>query len=246
MAATPPISPHGVYCPHCGYDLRATTAGRCPECGAPFDFNDGFLTQIPWCRRRVLGSFTAYLRTLWWLYRLDPRLAHEGETSADWASATRFRWVSVLLFAALIPLCDLMLRLASAATRYNLYEIFPRSFPPDALWPYPFRAALTGPYLPATLLIASGLAGALASWMLRFIGWMACRGQSNRLTASALACYTTAYSASLASLGLELCRLCSSPAIRHLPEIHPDHRNVPDPGFLPCRRLVADDCTGLV
>ncbi len=51
-----------IYCPQCGYDLRARTSQICPECGLRIDAFDG--TVIPWVDRDRLGRMRAMLGTL--------------------------------------------------------------------------------------------------------------------------------------------------------------------------------------
>lgn len=52
----------GSYCAACGYDLRATTTGRCPECGMAI--GDTVRAEIPWQRRAQLGISKAFFKTL--------------------------------------------------------------------------------------------------------------------------------------------------------------------------------------
>jgi hypothetical protein len=57
-----------VYCLGCGYNLRGlegegTAAGRCPECGRPFDVQEYAGVRSPWVQRHRSGPFVAYWHT---------------------------------------------------------------------------------------------------------------------------------------------------------------------------------------
>lgn len=62
VAVPPEGDQAAIYCPQCGYDLRARTSPVCPECGLRIDAFDG--TVIPWVDRRRLGCVRAMVRTL--------------------------------------------------------------------------------------------------------------------------------------------------------------------------------------
>src|SRR3954464_7844824 len=76
--SAPPISwtdsPH---CEQCGYDLRALTEPRCPECGKPFDPTAAPVPNIPWLHRHVIGTFLAYWKTVLLATFLPVKFAHE-------------------------------------------------------------------------------------------------------------------------------------------------------------------------
>ena len=92
-------SPH---CDQCGYDLRALTEPRCPECGKPFDPNAAPLPNIPWLHRRVIGAFPAYWRTVLLATLRPAKFAREiwGAPRVQTWDAGRFRraivWQSVI------------------------------------------------------------------------------------------------------------------------------------------------------
>jgi hypothetical protein len=108
--SAPPISwtdsPH---CEQCGYDLRALTEPRCPECGKPFDPAAAPVPNIPWLHRQVIGTFPAYWETVLLATFLPVKFAHEiwGASRVQTWDAGRFRRtivaqavVSTVLFVA--------------------------------------------------------------------------------------------------------------------------------------------------
>lgn len=75
-ASDPPPAPASghaaaILCPRCGYDLRARTALRCPECGQPIPGYDRPL--IPWIEPAGRGRLAALLATVWLVLR-RPRI----------------------------------------------------------------------------------------------------------------------------------------------------------------------------
>jgi len=86
-------------CPACLYDLRATTSGRCPECGTIV--GTGPVSRLPWVHRTLRGGRQAYLATLW-LLLLRPRyLADETRRPLARRHARRFAQESISLAAIL-------------------------------------------------------------------------------------------------------------------------------------------------
>jgi hypothetical protein len=102
--------PPGVYCPDCGYNLRALTGQRCPECG--FDLRSVQLTRsgIPWVHRKQLGAFAAYWKTVGLVARAPERLVAHLGASVDLADAVRFGRINLAI--ACLSVC---LVLSSAA-----------------------------------------------------------------------------------------------------------------------------------
>lgn len=91
----------GRVCPDCGYDLRGTDGGRCPECGLAQDGAEAFV--IPWQQRKEIGRLMAFLRTVEMAVVRPRRLAMAIAAPVEYASAERFRrWVVVL--ASLPPI----------------------------------------------------------------------------------------------------------------------------------------------
>lgn len=54
-------------CPRCGYDLRARTGCRCPECGQPIETFDRPL--IPWIQPAGRSRLAAMWATIWLVFR---------------------------------------------------------------------------------------------------------------------------------------------------------------------------------
>lgn len=82
---TSPAADAPAYCWRCAYSLRGLTAGRCPECGRPFDRADrgSFATRTPrqrvrrWARRIALLMLVIALAVAtvpgwyWWRWRAE-------------------------------------------------------------------------------------------------------------------------------------------------------------------------------
>jgi hypothetical protein len=105
------LSEHGeaaeavLLCPICGYDLRGTGGGRCPECGLEVDQRTLRESGFPWAQRRKIGRVRAYLRTVWWLVVHSPNLLTEPARPQDARDGRAFRRVTagvlvVVLWAA--------------------------------------------------------------------------------------------------------------------------------------------------
>src|SRR5687767_12267880 len=113
-AAVPPPAGHRsgepdlpLPCPSCGYDLRATTAGRCPECGATIDetVRTGEAT-IPWQHRRSIGRLRAFMRTAWMAMRHAGLLARQAGRDVDYRGARRFHLICcTIAWLCVAPVC---------------------------------------------------------------------------------------------------------------------------------------------
>src|SRR4029079_5197573 len=94
----PTVVEHTLLCPACGYDLRATTAERCSECGLELDREAFQRSSIAWAYRAKMGRFAAFGRTVW-QFTSDTksiRYEHAKPQSARDAAVFR-RWVGVLV-----------------------------------------------------------------------------------------------------------------------------------------------------
>ena len=63
MDDAPEVADAALPCPLCGYDLRATPAGRCPECGHWFEPNE---LRRRLAERARIGWFVESARPRWW------------------------------------------------------------------------------------------------------------------------------------------------------------------------------------
>lgn len=95
-------NPVELICPECGYDLRAITSERCPECGHAIDRAAMSVSRIPWSHRNAIGRSRAYWRTNLLAIFRSKRLAEEIARPVSFADAQRFRHVTILL--AWIPM----------------------------------------------------------------------------------------------------------------------------------------------
>ncbi|MBI4718351.1 MAG: hypothetical protein HY763_11135 [Planctomycetes bacterium] len=87
--------PDDVYCLRCGYNARGLTGTNCPECGESLELLRSETSAIPWTRRREIGRFSAYWRTVWLVMFRPRRLAAEMARPVSFADAQAFRWVTV-------------------------------------------------------------------------------------------------------------------------------------------------------
>jgi hypothetical protein len=144
--------PHDLFCQQCGYNLRALTSDRCPECGHSLETVRAREPQIPWVHRKEIGLFRAYWRTIWMVMFQQRRFGEEMARPVSYPDCQRFRWVTVL--HTYIPIL-----LATLATYAVGLEAKPRVSGEDlvyqalfAVWPVPiyhalillFLAAITG------------------------------------------------------------------------------------------------------
>ena len=65
-------------CIECGYDLRGSEGGRCPECGREFDPATLNESSIPWQRRGEVGRLRGFRRTVALATRRPGRLSREA------------------------------------------------------------------------------------------------------------------------------------------------------------------------
>jgi hypothetical protein len=86
-----------VYCPDCGYNLRALISDRCPECGLDVSFVKSDESRLPWLRRDTLGILRAYLMTVWMVMFRTKHFCLEMSRPVDEVEARRFRCVTIVL-----------------------------------------------------------------------------------------------------------------------------------------------------
>lgn len=102
-----------LHCPACGYDLRASPSGVCPECGGVFESAQLARTSIPWEHRSHYGFARAFFRTI--MQTLFDLRAFKGEVGREVSlrAALAFRWVVVTLAFAV----------SAAALAHYQYEL---------------------------------------------------------------------------------------------------------------------------
>src|SRR5215212_4566949 len=92
-----------LFCPECGYDLRAIESDRCPECGWTID-RDAAATgsRIPWVHRRSIGRWRAYWRTAWLATWRIKQVAMESVRPVDEKDGRRFARIVMLSITLIV------------------------------------------------------------------------------------------------------------------------------------------------
>ena len=95
-------APPGVplLCGGCGFDLRATTADRCPECGRRFDPAHLITDLIPWEQRKYVGRVRAYVWTVLLVTFLPWKVADKVARPVSLRDARGFRRTTVFIALA--------------------------------------------------------------------------------------------------------------------------------------------------
>lgn len=117
--------PEDSACVGCGYDLRAISSDRCPECGTWFDATGELTPTLPWAHRRRLGRVRAYWKTVWLLTRRPSRLGAEISRTVDLAGAKSFRRVT-------LAIAFLSLAVTAYAAR-QMWSMHPQDQSPNAV-----------------------------------------------------------------------------------------------------------------
>jgi hypothetical protein len=89
-----------VFCGQCGYNLRASTAERCPECGVAIDRATLSGSTLPWRYRRYHGLWRAYWRTVRRVSFHRRQFAQEMQFPTSYGDARRFWLLTSLLVCA--------------------------------------------------------------------------------------------------------------------------------------------------
>ncbi len=96
---TPPIQlpdTDPLPCPHCGYDLRASLADHCSECGHAIDRATLGVTSFPWSARHDIRN---YLKTIWLITINSRRLKFETWKNQNLAHARSFQRITIFIAA---------------------------------------------------------------------------------------------------------------------------------------------------
>jgi hypothetical protein len=101
-------------CAKCGYDLRGIQSARCPECGEAFDPKPFTSANIPWIRRRAIGTLRAYWETVGTVMFAPLHVGREiwDADVVDPGSAGRFRWLIIsqaIACAVILAVCRMFL-----------------------------------------------------------------------------------------------------------------------------------------
>ena len=86
-----------LYCPQCGYDVRAATRSECPECGQAINLDELRQSQIPWSHRAAIGRLRAYWRTVWRVTFHTHDFCAEAVRPVSYRDARRFQLVTVVI-----------------------------------------------------------------------------------------------------------------------------------------------------
>ena len=88
----------GLFCPHCGYDLRTLTINQCPECGGAVDEKSLREISIPWQGRADIGRWRALWRTAWRVTFKTKAFCQSVALPVSYADARRFQYTVVGAF----------------------------------------------------------------------------------------------------------------------------------------------------
>src|SRR5438132_6902806 len=113
-------------CPHCGYDLRASTADQCSECGHAIDRATLGVSGFPWSARHNLRN---YLTTVWLVTINSRRLRFETSKNQNLADARSFQRITTFIVAlTLAATC------AVIVTADSVIFAISRGTPKSATW----------------------------------------------------------------------------------------------------------------
>lgn len=91
----PPDPYRDPFCPGCGYCLRGLTSALCPECGASVADVRAGASQIAWIRRRQIGYFRAFWRTVFQVLFRTQAFCRESARPVSYRDAVRFHLAAV-------------------------------------------------------------------------------------------------------------------------------------------------------
>lgn len=93
----PPADDAHVFCPFCGYDMRARFGDTCPECGQTVDEQAMRRAQVPWANRREIGTLRALFRTVWHVTFRTGTFAHAVSQTVSLQAALGFRRLVIVV-----------------------------------------------------------------------------------------------------------------------------------------------------
>lgn len=123
--------PDDIFCPECSYNLRGTPSDYCPECGYSLANIRSPVCRIPWVKRRELGRFRSYWRTVWMVRFRNRRFCEEVARPVSYSDAQAFRWVTVLHAYVPVLLVTIVVYLAAPPGRQSATTSF--QMPPPAM-----------------------------------------------------------------------------------------------------------------
>jgi|GEM_PF-4970287 len=172
----------GMYCPACGYDLRAAVdGGRCPECGRTVVLAELVRSHVPWVMRHVQGWRKTFFITWCWAFFKPGTLGREALRPQAWHDARRFARIVAIGLGLIVTCLHASVMWADydgyiATTRINNGG-FPFLLNPTgelaAGWQMPFLALLDVPWVLIPIGFGGFGGGMLMAWWTRmcFAGW---------------------------------------------------------------------------
>jgi len=96
------VDEQSIFCPSCGYDLRAATSNRCSECGLELDPVLLSRSGIAWAHRREIGRLRAFVKTIWQVVVDSRGIRYELAKPQELADGRSFSRVVAILLAMLM------------------------------------------------------------------------------------------------------------------------------------------------
>src|SRR6267142_2036454 len=153
---TPPaqlIDSDPLPCPQCGYDLRASPADHCSECGQAVDRSILGITSFPWPHRRHAGRLRAYCKTVWLVTINSRRLRYEPLKHQSLDDGRSFQRITRFIVAlTLSASCAMLLAADPVLFAATVPPVSPATWREDLLLPWLAGANLL-PVIPTMLLL---------------------------------------------------------------------------------------------
>lgn len=172
----------GVYCPACGYDLRAAVeGGRCPECGRTVVLAELVTSHVPWVMRHVRGWRKTFFMTWCWAFFRPGTLGREALRPQAWHDARRFARIVAIGLGLILTCLHASVMWADydgyiATTRVNnggFSFMFKATGELASGWQVPFLALLDVPWVLIPIAFGGFGGGMLMAWWTRmcFASW---------------------------------------------------------------------------